>query len=109
MAELVTVQVIRKPKKDAFGNRPAGPAPEWDVPGWQFAPGPSQEMSLGGGQVETGGTLYGPPKSAVDAIVPDGVQPTDHIRVRSDVYQVVGRVQDWGEAGTVIVLKRVTG
>lgn len=107
MAETVTV--VRKPKRDTFGNRPQGPPPQWDVPGFQFAPGPSQEMGLGSGQIETDGTLYGPPKAAIDAIVPTGIQPTDEILVRGDAYQVIGRVQDWGASGTVIVLKRVTG
>lgn len=109
MAGAETVTVVRPPKRDGFGNRPAGATLRWDVPGWQFAPGPSQEMGMGGGQVESDGTLYGPPKTEVDAIVTNGVQPTDLIEVRGDSYAVVGRVQDWGTAGCVIVLKRVTG
>lgn len=107
MAESVTV--VRKPKKDNFGTRPSGQEQTWEVPGFDFAPGPSDEVGPGTGQVETDGTLYGPPKADIDAIVPDGVQPTDHIRVRGDLYQVVGRLQDWGRSGTVIVLKWVTG
>ncbi len=109
MAGAETVVVVREPRRDNFGNRPAGDALRWSVPGWQFAPGPSQEMGTGGGQVETDGTLYGPPVVAVNAIVPDGILPTDKIEVRGDPYQVVGRVQDWGSAGAVVVLKRVTG
>lgn len=109
MAGSETVTVVREPKRDGFGNRPAGPPPVWDVPGWSFAPGPSREMVAGASQVETDGTLYGPPVSEINAIVPGGVQPTDKVRVRGDDYQVVGRVQDWGPSGAVIVLKRVTG
>lgn len=109
MAGTEVVQVVRKPRKDNFGTRPAGEPQRWDVPGFQFAPGPSQEMGAATGQTETDGTLYGPPKADIDAIVDDGVQPTDHILVRGDTYQVVGRVQDWGSSGTVIVLKLVTG
>lgn len=104
-----TVTVVRKPKKDGFGNTPAGATLRWDVPGWLFAPGPSREMGAGGGQVETDGTLYGPPKVDVDQTVTGGIKPTDQIEVRGDAYAVVGRVQDWGLAGSVIVLKRVTG
>lgn len=109
MAGAETVTVIRKPKRDNFGNLPAGATQQWDVPGFQFAPGPSREMGGGNAQVETDGTLYGPPVFAINEIVPAGVRPTDMIRVRGDDYQVVGRVQDWGSSGSVIVLKRVTG
>lgn len=104
-----TVVVVREPKRDTFGNRPVGDTLRWDVPGWQFAPGPSQEMGLGGGQVETDGTLYGPSVADINTIVTGGIQPTDKIEVRGDAYSVVGRVQDWGSAGAVVVLKLVTG
>lgn len=109
MAGSEIVQVVRKPGKDGFGKRLPGEPQTWNVPGFQFAPGPSLEVGAGTGQVETDGTLYGPPKTEIDTIVPDGIQPTDHIRVRGDLYQVVGRVQDWLSSGTVIVLKFVTG
>lgn len=109
MAGSETVVVVRKPRRNTFGNRPAGEPQRWTVPGWSFAPGPSQEMGAGGGQVETDGTLYGPPVVDINQIVTDGVKPTDHIEVRGDTYSVVGRVQDWGRAGSVIVLKLVTG
>lgn len=109
MAGTETVVVVRKPKRDGFGNIPAGATQRWEVPGWQFAPGPSQEMGLGGGQVDTDGTLYGPPVTDINQTVVDGIQPTDLIEVRGDLYQVVGRVQDWGSSGSVVVLKRVTG
>jgi hypothetical protein len=107
MAE--SVVVVRAPKRDGFGNRPAGDTLRFTVPGWQFAPGPSQEMGVGGAQVETDGTLYGPPVLEVNRLVPEGIKPTDQIEVRGDLYSVVGRVQDWGSAGAVIVLKLVTG
>lgn len=109
MAGSENVTVVREPRRDTFGNRTAGTTSRWTVPGWQFAPGPSAEMGLGGGQIETDGTLYGPPVTVIAAAVPDGIQPTDRIEVRGDPYEVVGRVQDWGRAGAVIVLKRVTG
>lgn len=112
MPALESVVVVRKPKRDGFGNRPASAVLRWTVPGFQFAPGPSREMGLAAAQVETDGTLYGPPKTEIDRIVvgpPVGIQPTDEIEVRGDAYAVVGRVQDWGSSGSVIVLKRVTG
>lgn len=109
MAGSETVTVVRKPKRDGFGNRPAGALLQWPVPGCQFAPGPSREMGIGGGQVDTDGTVYGPPVSDIDQIVTGGIQETDEIEVRGDLYAVVGRVQDWGTAGSVIVLKLVTG
>ena len=109
MAGTEVVTVVRKPKRDNFGNIPAGQTSTWQVPGWQFAPGPSQEMGMGGGQIETDCTLYGPAKVDVDRIVPGGITPTDLIVVRGDTYAVVGRVQDWGSAGSVILLKFVTG
>lgn len=109
MAGTETVVVVRQPKRDGFGNIPAGATQRWPVGGWQFAPGPSAEMGLGSGQVDTDGTLYGPPVTEVDQIVDGGIQPTDLIEVRGDQYQVVGRVQDWGPSGCVVVLKLVTG
>ncbi len=109
MAATETVRVIRPAKPDNIGNRPGSAVAQWDVPGWQCAPGPSREAGAGVGQVESDGTLYGPPVTAVNRIVSGGIQPTDKIRVRGDDYQVVGRVQDWGSSGSVVVLKRVTG
>lgn len=109
MAGTETVTVVREPARDGFGNRPAGATLRWPVPGWSFAPGPSQEMSIGGAQVETDGTLYGPTVVEINQIVTGGILPTDKIEVRGDAYSVVGRVQDWGAAGAVIVLKLVTG
>jgi hypothetical protein len=107
MAEDVTV--VREPKRDGFGNRPAGAVGRFVVPGWDFAPGPTREPVANAGLVESDGTLYGPPVTVITDIVPDGIKPTDKIEVRGDPYQVIGRVQDWGIDGTVILLKRVTG
>ena len=104
-----TVVVVREPKRDGFGNRPAGQVKRWLVPGWQFAPGPSREAGYAVGQIETDGTLYGPPVLEINRIVENGIQPTDRIEVRGDPYSVVGRVQDWGSSGAVVVLRRVTG
>ncbi len=107
MAETVTV--IRKPKRDLFGDRTAGADLQWEVPGWEFAPGPSQEMGAAGGQVETDATVYGPPVVDIARTVPEGIKPTDIVRVRGDDYEVVGRIRDWGQSGSELALKRVTG
>jgi hypothetical protein len=109
MAGTEIVTVVRKPQRDNFGNTPAGTTQQWTVPGWQVAPGPSQEMGMGGAQVESDATIYGPPTTDINQIVAGGIQPTDLIVVRGDTYQVIGRVQDWGSAGAVIALKLVTG
>jgi hypothetical protein len=66
-------------------------------------------MGIGSGQVESDGTLYGPTVTDIGQIVDGGIKPTDQIRVRGDLYSVVGRVQDWGSSGAVIILKLVTG
>lgn len=107
MAEDVTV--IRAPKRDLFGNRPASAVLEWTVGGWDFAPGPSLEVAAAANTVESDGTLYGPSTTVIADTVPDGIQPDDKVRIRGDVYDVIGRVQDWGADGTVIVVKQVTG
>lgn len=107
MAEPVTV--VREPKRDTFGNKPAGGVQSWVVEGWDFAPGRSEEYTAGANVVDTDGTLYGPAVSVINDVVPGGIRPSDKIRVRGDDYQVVGRVQDWGADGSVILLRFVTG
>lgn len=107
MAEDITV--VREPKRDTFGNKPAGDVQEYVVGGFDFAPGASREYDAGGNTVESDGTLYGPPVTVINDEVPGGIQPSDKIEVRGDPYEVIGRVQDWGADGSVIVLKRVTG
>lgn len=104
-----TLTVVRPPGKDGFGNALPGSPQTWDVAGWLFAPGPSREDLAGAAQVETDGTVYGPTVVDIEAVVPDGIKPSDRLRIRGDDYEVVGRVQDWGEEGTVILLKLVTG
>lgn len=104
-----TVTVVRPPVKDTWGNRPATTAQSWEVPGWRFAPGPSRELQGAANTVESDGTLYGPTLAAIATVVPGGIKASDVMRVRGDDYAVIGRVQDWGRAGTVIVLKYVTG
>lgn len=96
-----TVTVIRPTGRDAFGDPQPGVPTEFDVPGCLFVPGPSRELGFAANQVDTDGTIYAP--AGTD------VQPSDKVRVRGDVYAVVGEPQVWGSFGTVIVLRRVTG
>lgn len=97
----VTVDVIRPPKKDGFGDPLPGTGITFPIPGCEFAPGPSIENHDAANQVQTDGTVYAPP--GVD------VRPADQMRVRGVVYDVVGRPQDWGSAGVVILLREFTG
>jgi hypothetical protein len=104
--QVETVTRVRPPTKDPFGDI-TGPAAELDIGGCLFAPGPSPEAAPGQGsnQVTIDGTVYAPPGS------PD-VLPTDQLRIRGDLYQVVDRPQQWGpggNAGVVIGVRRTTG
>lgn len=97
-----TVVVIRSLGKNRYGDPLPGTPEEFELEGCLFAPGPSQESTFASEQVETAGTVYAPPGS--------DVRPTDKLRIRGVVYEVVGDVQQWGVgAGTVIVLKRYGG
>ncbi len=96
-----TVTVIRPPARDRFGDRMPGADTEFDVPGCLFAPGPSREPGFATNQVDTDGTVYAPPGADFLA--------TDKVRVRGDVYTVVGKPQVWGTTGVVVALRQVTG
>jgi len=96
-----TVTVIRPPGRDRFGDLLPEASSEFDVPGCLFAPGPSKELGFAANTVDTDGTIYAPPGTEV--------LPTDQVRVRGDVYSVVGKPQVWGNAGVVIVVRLVTG
>lgn len=97
-----TVTVVRKPPKNAYGDRVDGDTEEFDIHGCLFAPGQTQEPGFAAHTVEADGAVYTPPGIAE-------VLPTDMIRIRGDVYSVVGRPQVWGNAGVVIRVKFVTG
>lgn len=96
-----TVQVIRPPGRDRFGDPLPTAATEFDLPGCLFAPGPSVEPGFAANTVDTDGTVYAPTGSDVRA--------TDKIRIRGDVYQVVGKPQVWGTSGVVVAVRQVTG
>lgn len=96
-----TVTVLRPPGRDAFGDPLPGEPAEFTVPGCLFAPGPSREVGFAANQVDTDGTVYAPPGTAIE--------PADKVMVRGDTFTVVGEPQVWGSFGVVIVLRRVTG
>lgn len=100
----ITVDVIRPPAKDGFGDPLPGTGITFPIPGCLFAPGPSIENLDAANQVQTDGTVYAPPGAPSV-----NVRPDDQMRVRGDVYQVFGKPQDWGSAGVVILLRLVTG
>lgn len=96
-----TVTVVRPPGKDAFGDPLPGVATEFDVQGCLFAPGPSREPGFASNQIDTDGTIYGPPGMDVRA--------TDLVRIRDEMYSVVGKPQVWGTSGVVVAVRQVTG
>lgn len=96
-----TVTVIRPPGKNQFGDRLPGEDAEHDEEGCQFAPGPSKEAGLGANTVDTDATIYGPPGMDILA--------TDRVRIRGEIYAVVGTPQVWGGEGVVVAVKKVTG
>ncbi len=95
-----TVTVIRPAARNQLGDE-TGPPTEFDLPGCLFAPGASREGGLGSEQVETDGVIYAPPD--VD------VRATDRVRIRGQVYGVVGQPQVWGRTGTVIPVRSIVG
>jgi hypothetical protein len=92
--------VIRPAARDALGDE-TGPATEFDVPGCLFAPGSSREGGFASEQVETDGTIYAPPDTDMRA--------TDRVRIRGQVYGVVGQPQVWGRIGTVVPVRSIVG
>ena len=96
-----TVTVIRPAGRNAFGDPQPGSAVEFDVPGCLVAPGTSTEPGFADNQVDTDAAVYAPPASDFRA--------TDQVRVRGDVYNVVGKPQVWAGFGVVVGLRQVTG
>jgi len=99
--DTITVTVVRGTGRDPYGDPKPGAATEFQVDGCLFAPGPSRELAFAAATVTSDATIYGPP--AMD------IRPTDRVRVNGQLYSVVGDPQDWGSAGTVVVLRKTTG
>lgn len=93
---------LRPPAKDAFGDQVAGSTTQIAVPGCLVAPGHSTETLVAADTVASDMTVYAP------AGTPE-IRPTDRALVAGKEYTVAGDPQDWGSAGLVIALRRVTG
>lgn len=94
---------------DRYGNPIPGSDIEIQIDGAAFDPGGSREpVEVGRAPVTTTPKLYFP-GTGVE------VRATDRVRVRGDVYTVVGRPAVWvnpwtgGTAGTVVELALVEG
>jgi hypothetical protein len=96
-----TVTRIRPPAVDAYGDPVAGDADELDIDGWVIAPLSSTEDTDRAETVASGFTLYR--YAAADVL------PTDQLRIRGDVHEVVGRVRVWSDVGIELETRRVTG
>ncbi len=96
-----TVTVVRPPQLDRFGDPVPGSTPEFDVPGCLFAPGKSQEQLFGANTVDTDGAIYAPAGSDFRA--------ADKVRIRGEMFSVVGKPRLWGSEGVVGAVRQVTG
>ncbi len=96
--------VVRPAPLDKFGDPiPGGEPVETTSSGWLFAPGGSTELVDGQNSVDWDVQLYRTgPAGAED------IRPQDQIRVRDELFEVVGRPAVW-RLGTVINLRRFTG
>lgn len=99
--DLETVYIVRPPEKDNFGDPIAGTGEETAVPGCLFAPGATEEMLVHAQQVQADATVYAPAGTTVS--------PADRLRIRGELYEVVGRLRDWGDAGVEILVRLTTG
>lgn len=97
------VTIVRPPRKGKFGDPAPGASVELPLDGVMFAPGASAENNDGANSVDTDGAIY------AQGNTDTGVLPTDRIRVRGEMYEVVGKPSIWAGFGTVIQLRRFTG
>jgi hypothetical protein len=97
------IVIVRPAPTDKFGDPvPDGEAEETASSGWLVAPGSSTELLDGQNSVDSDVDLYR--TGGFD----EDVQPTDRIRVRGQLYEVVGEPAVW-RLGTVIRLRKFTG
>lgn len=96
-----TVTVVRGPGRDNFGDTVAGASTEFAVDECLLAPLASAENTDNAETVTSGWTLY--------RLGTADIRPTDMIRARGDLHQVVGRIRDWDGVGIEVTLSRVTG
>jgi hypothetical protein len=95
--------IVRPPGKGKFGDPASGSPVEFLLDGVMFAPGTSSENHDRANSVDTDAALY------VQGNTDTGVLPTDRIRVRDELYEVVGKPAIWAGFGTVIQIRRFTG
>jgi hypothetical protein len=110
MARGETVYLVRPTAKERFGDRVPGTPERFEVRNALFAPRGSTETEQGSGanQVDFDATLY--PTYGINSVVPGGPRSTDQFEVRGELYQVVGKPQNWGaRQRMVIALRRVEG
>lgn len=97
------IVIVRPAPVDKFGDPiPDAEAVETSSGGWLVAPGSSSELLDGQNSVDSDMDLYR--TGAFD----EDIVPTDRIRVRGLLYEVVGEPAVW-RLGTVIRLRKFTG
>lgn len=97
------ITIVRPVPLDKFGDPQPGEPEETVSDGWLFAPGGSHELHDARATVDTDAQLY-----RLGAPGGEDIRPTDQIRVRGELFEVVGEPAVW-RLGTVIGLRRVTG
>lgn len=98
------IVIVRPAPVDKFGDPvPGGTTTEVVSGGWLFAPSGSVELHDGQESVDTDVQLF-----RVGAPGQEQVLPTDQIRVRGVLYEVVGEPAVW-RLGTVIRLRKFEG
>lgn len=104
MAGGESIVIVRPAPLDKFGDPiPDTEATEVESQGWLVAPGSSSELHDGQQSVESDMDLY-----RLGGGFDEDVQPTDRVRVRGLLYEVVGEPAVWS-LGTVIRLRKFTG
>jgi hypothetical protein len=94
--------ILRSAGRDGNGD-PIGTATELALPGLLYIPGVTKEMTVHADQAEADATIFIPAGSPA-------VQPTDQLRrPNGEVYDVIGRPQDYGAEGLIAFLRSVTG
>lgn len=97
------IVIVRPAPVDKFGDPvPGGEATEAGSSGWLVAPGSSTELNEGQNSVDSDVDLYR--MGGFD----EDIRPTDRIRVRGQLYEVIGEPAVW-RLGTVIRLRKFTG
>lgn len=97
------IVIVRPAPLDKFGDPiPDTEDTETASSGWLVAPGSSSELHDGQNSVDSDVDLYR--MGAFD----EDIVPTDRVRVRGKLYEVVGEPAVW-RLGTVIRLRKFTG